>query len=434
MAACATGDQPPRIESVQPPQVSQSRATSATIQGSHFYSFASVSLDNNNATHVDSEWGVVIEGAVEPPTDIRVLNDTTIEIVIPAGLALGYHDMTLVSPNGSSDTLEDAILVFDESSISLNIEDAASGAGNLIEDQKLVIGDSIDLFAVARDAASSFLFDADVSWQIAGAAAKLSTDQGRTAYVVAGAVGSVTISVSHDTYGQASTGTLTVVECAVDTDCVETCRSSNTCENEVCVEGALDGLCTGMASATFQQGGNGYNGTVDTSITALTPDFPLGGELTMAWQQISPSVESAALLRFDNIIGNGARQVPPDAAILSAVLTTQSTTGSLIDSGRAGVVHVSWSEQSTWNDFGGTPGHDPSEYTDFAAAPTSTLLCPCPPHQLDVTESIRAFQGGAPNHGWIFVPGATTLETIASSEDSSVADRPKLEVFYIPAP
>jgi hypothetical protein len=432
IGACATGDQPPRIDRVEPAQVSQSQATTALIQGSHFYSFASVSLDNKNATHVDSEWGVIIESALEPPTGIRVLNDTSIEIVIPAGLPLGYHDLRVVSPNGDSDTLEDAFIVFDEASIELSIEDAAAGDGKLIEDQKLAIGDTIDLFGVARDESSAFLFDADVSWQVTGSSGKISATQGTSAYYVAGAVGTSTVVASHDLYGQASTGTITVVECLDNAHCVETCRSSNTCENDVCVQGPLDGLCTGMSSATFQEGVNGYAGTVDTSITALAPDFPLGGQLTLAWQQITPSVESAALIRFDDIFGTGPGQVPPGATILGATLITQSLGGSLLDSGRAGAVLVNWDELSTWNSFGGTPGHDPTEYTSFAAAPTSSFDCPCTPHRLDVTESVKSYIGGSPNFGWIFVPGATTIETVASSEDSTVAARPKLEVLYLP--
>jgi hypothetical protein len=435
--ACAAGDQNPVIESIEPARVTQMQPTSATIRGRNFYAFASVSLDKENVGQIDSDWSVSIEGVAMDPNSITVVGDTTIDLVVPADLQVGYHDVTVVAPNGDTDTLEDGLFVIDDSNLSLTIEDSGGGAGKLVEDYKIAVGDSLDLYGVGRDPSASFLLDVDVSWQVSGTSGGLSAADGSQTSFLAAAVGTSTVSANHQQYGQASTGTLSVVECVVDSDCVDTCRSSNTCVSDACVQGPLDAGCGGMMTATFQEGVNGYGGTVDTSITELTPDFPLGSDITLIWQDTG-GAKSASLIRFDNIFGNGARKVPLNSTILSATLLTEPLApgGFLTDPGAASVVLVPWDDLVTWNSFGAAPGLDMSDMSPpFAPAPDSTtLLCPCPTHRLDVTASVVAMMAGSANNGWIFVPSSSTFEFTPSSEDPDPAIRPKLEISYLPPP
>src|SRR5207253_2968650 len=68
-------------------------------------------------------------------------------------------------------------------------------------------------------------------------------------------------------------------------------------------------------TTTFRQGVNGYAGTTDTYIEADNPDTS-HDSATLLIADGSPL--SQALIRFDNLFGTSAGQVPLGAAILSA--------------------------------------------------------------------------------------------------------------------
>ena len=73
---------------------------------------------------------------------------------------------------------------------------------------------------------------------------------------------------------------------------------------------------------TFQQGSNGYTGTLDTHVRS--------DEITTALRHIgavlvdNASPLSHGLLRFDNIFGAGAGQIPLSATIFSASLSLRT--------------------------------------------------------------------------------------------------------------
>src|SRR5688572_10356134 len=77
------------------------------------------------------------------------------------------------------------------------------------------------------------------------------------------------------------------------------------------------------ATATFQQGVNGYAGTADTYGRAdqTTTRFPNAAIVLVD----NDNPIAHGLLRFDNIFGTGAGQVPPVAMILSASLTLRTS-------------------------------------------------------------------------------------------------------------
>ena len=65
----------------------------------------------------------------------------------------------------------------------------------------------------------------------------------------------------------------------------------------------------------------GYSGTRDTYVDQAFPDVSYGGSVTVRTDNNGPI---QALLRFENIVGNGAGQIPPG----SIVPWTQTTFGS----------------------------------------------------------------------------------------------------------
>ena len=129
------------------------------------------------------------------------------------------------------------------------------------------------------------------------------------------------------------------------------------------------------------------------------------------------------LLKFDDLKGDGGTELPPAAAIASAALSLNvRQTGSGFS---AHVVLTPWSDQTTWASLAGdglTTG------VEIAAAPiakfgsgSSDGNVPAGILELDVTDAVRAWLRGEPNHGIALVPfvGGTDGLDIASFESTS---------------
>ena len=187
-----------------------------------------------------------------------------------------------------------------------------------------------------------------------------------------------------------------------------------------------------VATKSFRQGAGGYTDAHDTYIEQTNPSATHGtGTILVA----DGSPFSQGLIRFDNIIGPGASQVPQGVTVLSAklLMLTGSTAGD--SSTTTSHIHrmlASWSDSSTWNSLVGGVSLDNVE---ASAAADFTLL----PNALniwaiyDVSDAIQAFANDPTmNHGWVIQPSGTDGWRCASSEAASVNDRPLLEITYDP--
>src|SRR5262245_35854157 len=90
--------------------------------------------------------------------------------------------------------------------------------------------------------------------------------------------------------------------------------------------GGLLGLLALMASSrpagaadkqqlTFQQGVNGYTGTVDTEIWAFAPTKIIEKNGSVTSDANNDGGESQVLIRFEGIVGDGPRQIPRGARV-----------------------------------------------------------------------------------------------------------------------
>jgi hypothetical protein len=186
-------------------------------------------------------------------------------------------------------------------------------------------------------------------------------------------------------------------------------------------------------TATYQQGdANGYTGTVDTYVSQANPTTSYGTATTVLADNLSPLAHG--LIRFDNIFGTGAGQIPPDVTISSATLSLYTANwGNDI---RVNRMLVPWSGSSTWNDVGSandgvslTAGDAVStpELTFATVAVGSTVT-------IDVTASLRFWAtNGGPNYGWVFIDSSDDGYQCDSSEGTTVSQRPLLQVSYAAA-
>jgi len=191
------------------------------------------------------------------------------------------------------------------------------------------------------------------------------------------------------------------------------------------------------AIVTFQEGVGGYASTQDAEINFATPTTPVPNDdsISVDNQDGSPSGPRNALVRFDNIFGTGAGQIPLGSIINSATLTVVSTDPGA-EGGQLGPYRmlVNWAEATaTWNSFGtvgGVQGDDvkmvsqiEDVLTNFANGQTINF---------NVTRSVQAWAYGAPYFGWGITQKASGGWDFASSEAATVANRPLLRVDYTP--
>lgn len=179
-------------------------------------------------------------------------------------------------------------------------------------------------------------------------------------------------------------------------------------------------------TVTFRQGVEGYAGTADTYISDLV-GTPLGDTPTFIWDLVS--AEEHALLRFDDVFGAAATQIPPDAPIMAATLRLRIVDGTN-DVGTIREVAVPWDEATVWGTFGAQAGVQGADLgADVGPAPTSGRPT------IDVTASVARWSSApASNLGWLFSPGGPDGCDVASSEEGDEADRPTLEVTFLGSP
>ena len=149
----------------------------------------------------------------------------------------------------------------------------------------------------------------------------------------------------------------------------------------------------GRQTVTFQQGVNGYAGTVDLEIWAVAPNTCLEGNINASSDANNDGGESQVLMRFDDIIGTKPGQIPPRSTVHSATLVV-----SAFDQGTTVHLHrmlVPWKQTATWNSLvaGVTAdGLEASRQKDsftFGKIAASTSAIP-----FDVTDTVQAWVNG----------------------------------------
>jgi hypothetical protein len=188
---------------------------------------------------------------------------------------------------------------------------------------------------------------------------------------------------------------------------------------------AVDGVAA--STVTFQQGVDSYSGTVDTYIREYQPSTAYDDDLSFEWDGSDPGTnENFSLIRFDDIIGTSPGQIPPDTTIHSATLTYYvHNTGNPAD---VNEISIEWSEDVTYNGFGGDAGVQPDEYGDPMGSASGGDIGI---RSIDVTDSLTAWAGDpSSNHGWIFRPTGSNGVEVHSSEYGTVDQRPRLTVEY----
>jgi hypothetical protein len=203
---------------------------------------------------------------------------------------------------------------------------------------------------------------------------------------------------------------------------------------------------TPLGEFVFKQGLNGYTGTVDTYIHSAFRDDAFGEELTIFTDGDEEGAQVTGLIKFENIIGNDAGQIPPGTQIDNAQLTLVTT-----EQGGSTRLHdinpgYPFDNNTTFNTFGGDPVFDRGTVVAQDALAVNPDAGSGVIMLMDVTSSIQRYSNGEENTGWALIPlvpfydpGAATgglgkaddaLGYVASESADTIsqAGRPRLTV------
>lgn len=201
-------------------------------------------------------------------------------------------------------------------------------------------------------------------------------------------------------------------------------------------------LPNGAQTTVFRNGMNGYSGTVSKSIRADL-SAPNADRLGVDFSITNPGDQEQSLLKFQDLFGNSAGQIPADAQILEAKLVFH-TIGSNA-SGDGGTLHrmtANWDGSATWDTaLGGdgvTLGVDALTGTSAVFGDPATLE----PNvrygvtMADVTADVKAWLAGGTNEGWAFLPHLNGGDGwfFLNEAFSDPLLRPSLEVTWAPVP
>jgi hypothetical protein len=184
-------------------------------------------------------------------------------------------------------------------------------------------------------------------------------------------------------------------------------------------------------TASFQDGVNGYAGTIDLEIWAVSPNTCLNGNPNASADADNDGGESQVLMRFEDVISAKDGHVPPKSTIHSATLIV-----SAFDEGTTVHLHrmlVPWKPTATWNSLiaGVTAnGLEASKQKDgftFGKISASTSAI-----SFDVTDTVQAWANGASNYGWVFINTGGNGWDFYTAEFEDMKQRPKLIIEFTP--
>jgi len=171
---------------------------------------------------------------------------------------------------------------------------------------------------------------------------------------------------------------------------------------------------------SYQDGVNGYYGTIDTYIDNSNPDSSFSNSTGLSWDG-SPD-ELTTFIRFENIFVSQGGQIPDDSYIVSANLSYYVYNGGN-DAAVSEILNY-WDNSLTWHQF--DFNNDIGTFVGTAESETKDNY-----ESIDVTNSIASWSSNPSlNYGWIFQFTGSGGSDIYSSERTTTIQRPLLTVVY----
>lgn len=181
-----------------------------------------------------------------------------------------------------------------------------------------------------------------------------------------------------------------------------------------------------QATFTVREGEAGYALMKDTYITMAAPTTTHADDADLQWNSTG---DVFTMLRFDDLFGAGG--IPSGKTITMATLeVTVIEAGS--PNGKLYEAKTDWDEATTYDTMGLVDGVTAADDlgTQVGTLDGSTMGTV----SINVTTAVAKWSADpAQNKGWIVVPAMDgMLVRIASSDDPTISNRPKLTVEIVP--
>ena len=189
---------------------------------------------------------------------------------------------------------------------------------------------------------------------------------------------------------------------------------------------------------------NGQTATVSggcqsTMLRSSAPNTAQGQQTNLWWDgEQDDGTRDYVLVQFTDIIGNANYHVQPHGILTSAKLRyfvdTTASANSVGDYAGVHEILKPWdASTATFNSFAGNRGLIVNE--DYSSVEVGIAYATVAGwNEVDVTLSVRAWQAGGPNHGWILVPTGGNNGAALRSCNSPADRRLNLRVYYQHAP
>lgn len=213
LGACLGGGSgAPEVSAVEPSIVSSLVATPATITGTNLFNQVQTSLDDDELPQIDDMWGVRIGDVALDAASVRYVDSTSLDIMVPDGLSVGSHTVTVIDPAGTQLVADEPLVVTDEPvGFAISIEDAPGGAGAPIGERALSSADTLPVFAVARDPDGALAPMAiAVTWTLSDAIGTIDGGPSTSSVFQGTAEGTTVVEASHPYNASGATDTLTI--------------------------------------------------------------------------------------------------------------------------------------------------------------------------------------------------------------------------------
>jgi hypothetical protein len=226
------------------------------------------------------------------------------------------------------------------------------------------------------------------------------------------------------TEGDVCAGGACTAGSAVDCDDSDPCTDDSCDMYTGCVH-VDNGSCCTPATYTFRMDENGYSGVTDIALKQADPGtaYPSDALLQVT---AAAGVQIHGLIRFDNLLGSGAGQIPPAAIIESATLTFFTYNGSTEPISIHRML-ADWSDADTWNSLNAGITADG---TEALATPDDTQMMSINEtyNVFSVTDSLVAWQSGANNRGWGLLNSGADIWSFVTSQGGLLERHPLLTV------
>lgn len=184
-----------------------------------------------------------------------------------------------------------------------------------------------------------------------------------------------------------------------------------------------------LGTASFQQGIDGFSGTIDAEIRSDEPTIDHSVDVGL---RVDGDLTGQALIRFENLFGNGPGQIPTGATINTAELQVDvvnpSEAGAVVSFHR---MLQAWNDTATWSSMGSGVQLNDVEAVSSADA---TVANPGGSGLQSITglaSTVQAWlDGTADNHGWVVNNTHINGWRIRSSEYTTTSLRPRLVVSW----